>query len=226
MSGDFLPDYIDVPGRIAKFIEKYPEGSLQTISWSVEHIGEATFIVYRAAAYRTPTDRRPGHGTAWEPFPGPSSYTKDSELMNAETAAWGRAIVACGLPASKKIASEQEVKARQENGTGNGKPLAEVKATVAEAPMLQAVATPPKQSGRPATAKQREQIQNEARAHRLGVEQLANVLVTAGDDEMPRVWTDEASARRWIARALDRLPAGKVTAVLAAINGAGEGEAS
>jgi hypothetical protein len=49
---------------------------------------------------------------AWEPFPGPTPYTKDSELMNAETAAWGRAIVAVGLAANKTIASRQEVEAR------------------------------------------------------------------------------------------------------------------
>ena len=71
-----------------------------------------TFVVYHAAAYRDDTDRRPGHGIAWEPFPGTTPYTKNSELMNAETSAWGRAIMAVGLP-SKKIASLQEVRNRQ-----------------------------------------------------------------------------------------------------------------
>jgi hypothetical protein len=108
-----MDDYIDVAERISKFIEKYPEGSLQTVDWKVEMVGERTFIVYRAAAYRFPSDKRPGHGTAWEPFPGPTPYTKDSELMNAETAAWGRACVAIGILANRKIASRQEVKARQ-----------------------------------------------------------------------------------------------------------------
>lgn len=115
MSGNFsLEGYIDVAERIALFNEKYPDGSLQTINWSVETIGEQLFIVYRAAAYRTPTDERPGHGTAWEPFPGTTPYTRNSELMNSETAAWGRAIVAVGLSANRKIASKQEVRARSE----------------------------------------------------------------------------------------------------------------
>ena len=48
---------------------------------------------------------------AFEPIPGKTSYTKDSEVMNAETSAWGRAIVALGFE-TKKIASADEVRAR------------------------------------------------------------------------------------------------------------------
>lgn len=118
-----MDDYIDVAERIVEFNSKFPDGTLQTIDWKVAEVGGKTFIVYRAAAYRTPDDRRPGHGIAWEPFPGPTPYTKDSELMNAETAAWGRAIVACGLPANRKIASKQEVKARQTSGVAYVTPL-------------------------------------------------------------------------------------------------------
>lgn len=119
-----LDDYIDVAERIEQFKIAHPEGSLQTIAWEIVKIpgpdmqtmdGHRVFVVYRAAAYRTPDDARPGHGTAWEPFPGGTPYTRDSELMNAETAAWGRAIVAVGLAANKKIASRQEVRARQES---------------------------------------------------------------------------------------------------------------
>ena len=108
-----MQNYIDVAERIDNFNTKYPEGSLQTLSWDVKEVGGRTFIVYRAAAYRTPDDARPGHGIAWEPFPGGTPYTKDSELMNAETAAWGRAIVACGLTSNRKIATKQDVQARQ-----------------------------------------------------------------------------------------------------------------
>jgi hypothetical protein len=108
----WLSDYVDVAERIAVFKEAHPEGSLQTLHWEVFPVGERLFVVYRAAAYRGPEDTRPGHGTAWEPFPGSSNYTRDSELMNAETAAWGRAIVAVGITASRKLASKQEVQAR------------------------------------------------------------------------------------------------------------------
>jgi hypothetical protein len=72
------------------------------------------FIVYVAAAYRTPDDAAPGIGAAWEPYPGQTPYTLGSELMNAETSAWGRAIIAVGASDSKRgIASREEVRNRQ-----------------------------------------------------------------------------------------------------------------
>lgn len=72
-----------------------------------------SFIVYVAAAYRTPDDPRPGIGTAWEAYPGQTPYTAGSELMNAETSAWGRAIIAVGASDAKKgIASREEVRNR------------------------------------------------------------------------------------------------------------------
>lgn len=111
-ANDRLADYIEVPERIAAFKVKYPEGSLQTIDWQIVEVRDKTFIVYHAAAYRTEGDLRPGHGIAWEPFPGPSSFTRDSELMNAETSAWGRACVAVGVVASRKLASREEVENR------------------------------------------------------------------------------------------------------------------
>lgn len=108
-----LDDYVEVAERIALFHERYPEGTLQAAQpWEIRQVGDKQFIIYYAKAYRSPNDQRPGEGTAWEPFPGPTKYTRDSELMNAETAAWGRALVAVGI-ASKKVASREEVQARQ-----------------------------------------------------------------------------------------------------------------
>jgi hypothetical protein len=52
---------------------------------------------------------------AWEVIPGKTPYTKDSEVQNAETSAWGRAIVAVGAATAKKIASREEVRNRTEN---------------------------------------------------------------------------------------------------------------
>lgn len=111
---DRLADYIEVPDRIKSFKKEFPDGSLQG-AWRIETLGDRTFIVYTALAFRTPDDERPGEGNAWEPFPGKTPYTKDSELMNAETSAWGRALVALGF-VGKKIASKEEVQARQDNG--------------------------------------------------------------------------------------------------------------
>lgn len=121
MSGNFrMDDYVDVAQRIHDFYERFPEGSLRCgTAPQVVEIGGKPYIWYHAQAFRTPDDALPGDGWAAEPVPGPTQFTKDSELMNAETAAWGRAIVALGF-STKKIASAQEAQARQPDA---GKPL-------------------------------------------------------------------------------------------------------
>ena len=109
-----LDGYNTVPERIEEFRKKYPEGSLQQVDLRFEDFAGHAWVVYTAAAYRSPDDERPGHGTAWEPVPGKTSFTRDSELQNAETAAWGRAIVAAlAADAQKPIASREEVRNRQ-----------------------------------------------------------------------------------------------------------------
>lgn len=114
---DRLGDYVDVAERIKLFREKHPDGSLQPADpskpYDIVTIADKTFIVYISAAYRTPEDTRPGIGSAWEPFPGKTPYTKDSELMNAESSSWGRAILAALAADSKKIATREEVRNRQ-----------------------------------------------------------------------------------------------------------------
>ncbi len=124
MAGFKMDDYVDVAQRINEFYERFPNGSLKTgTAPHVLEIAGRPFIAYHAQAFRTPDDPCPSDGWAWEPVPGPTQFTKDSELMNAETAAWGRAIVALGFK-TKKIASAQEVKARQGSAQGNAEPNA------------------------------------------------------------------------------------------------------
>lgn len=112
MSGFNIDEYVDVAQRIHDFYDRFPDGRLTTVDWEVKpDLGGKAFVWVHAKAYRTPDDPLPGDGIAWEPVPGPTQFTKDSELMNAQTAAWGRAIVALGFE-TKKIASKQEVQAR------------------------------------------------------------------------------------------------------------------
>ena len=140
---NYQNDYVDVAERIRQFRSAHPTGSLQPANpaepFSVITIGERTFIAYVAAAYRSPDDVLPGIGCAWEPIPGPTPFTRDSELMNAETSAWGRAIVAALAADTKKVASMDEVNARrQENARREaqsiGHPAAEPRQSAPEAP--------------------------------------------------------------------------------------------
>lgn len=117
MAGFNMDGYVDVATRIIEFRTKHPEGSLQPLNtakpYDIVTIGDRTFIVVTEAAYRTPDDTRPGVGMAWEQFPGKTPYTRDSELMNAETSAIGRAIVAVLAGDTKKgIASAEDVRNR------------------------------------------------------------------------------------------------------------------
>jgi len=107
-------DYIDVATRIVEFREKFPQGSLQQVKYEFVVVNNKSWIVYTAAAYRAPDDERPGIGTAWEPIPGPTNFTRDSEVQNAETAAWGRAMVAAlAVDTKKGVASAEEVRNRK-----------------------------------------------------------------------------------------------------------------
>ena len=111
-----IDDYIDVAERIRLAKEVYPQMTFQPANplepYRIEKIGDLTFVVYVAALYRDLQDPTPAIGCAWEQVPGTTPYTRGSELMNAETSAWGRAVIAAGIP-SKKIASKDEVIARQ-----------------------------------------------------------------------------------------------------------------
>lgn len=109
------PEYNTVPERISEFTNKYPDGCLRQVSIEfVRDFGGADWIVYTAAALRSPDDEKPGEGTAWERVPGLTNFTRNSEMQNAETSAWGRAIVAALAADTKKhgISSLDEKQAR------------------------------------------------------------------------------------------------------------------
>ena len=109
-------DYIDVATRIVEFRQQYPDGRLRQkcIEFLRDFAGK-DWIVYTAEAWRSADDPAPAEGTAWEPVPGPTQFTRDSELQNAETAAWGRAMVAAlAVDTRKGIASQEEVRNRQQ----------------------------------------------------------------------------------------------------------------
>lgn len=109
-----LDDYNDVPERIAEFRKAHPAGTLQA-ECQFAQVDGRWWVVVKAYAYRDQDDKKPGTGLAWEVVPGKTPYTRDSELQNAETSAWGRAIIAVGAADAKKgIASREEIRNRQE----------------------------------------------------------------------------------------------------------------
>jgi len=99
-------DYVQVNERIEAFYAKYPEGSLRS---EIVEMTESRVVV-KAWAYRTPDDKRPATGHSYLGIPGSTNFTKGSELENAETSAWGRALAALGFEVKRGIASREEVK--------------------------------------------------------------------------------------------------------------------
>ena len=116
-ASSFDENYQSVAERIKIFREKHPEGSLRPLNpeqpFQIVEVGEQTFIAVVAAAYRHPADPAPGVGSAWCPLPGNTEYTLWSEIQNAETSAWGRAIIATLAADSTKIASKEEVRSAE-----------------------------------------------------------------------------------------------------------------
>jgi hypothetical protein len=118
-----LSDCVDVATRIAEFRVKHPGGTLRG-DFQMIQIGDQHLCAYRAEAWRIPDDPAPGVGHAWELVPGRTPFTRGSELQNAETSAWGRAIIAAGAADAKKgIASRDEVAPRWAEGRSDGLPV-------------------------------------------------------------------------------------------------------
>jgi hypothetical protein len=106
-----LSNYVDVPTRFAALLEKWPELRIKEHRPEIVTIGDKTFISVTMQAWRTPDDSQPCQATCFEPFPGKTSFTRDSEQMNASTSCLGRL---AGLMMSfPKMASLEEVVNRQ-----------------------------------------------------------------------------------------------------------------
>jgi hypothetical protein len=108
-----LTNYVDVPTRFAMALERWPELRIMENRPEVITIGDKVFISVTMQAWRTPDDEIPAQATAWEPIPGLTPFTRNSEMMNASTSALGR-VLGLMLSFGPKMASAEEVRNRQE----------------------------------------------------------------------------------------------------------------
>ena len=105
-----LGDYVEVKDRIKLFYELFGQGRLVTEEVTFPDVGDGTpRVMVKALAYRSDDDPHPGVGYSWIEVPGKTPYTKGSEVENAETSAWGRAIGSLGILIDRSIASANEV---------------------------------------------------------------------------------------------------------------------
>lgn len=102
---DRLKDYVQVNERVIAFYKEFPTGSLQS---EIVRFDDKIVIV-KAWAYRSPDDLKPGIGHSYLALPGTTNFTRGSELENAETSAWGRALASLGFEVKRGIASQHEI---------------------------------------------------------------------------------------------------------------------
>ena len=106
-----LSNYTTVNERIIQFYDRYPTGVISTHPAKIVELGSSTFISVLAEVYTSP-DAAAVVAEAWEPYPGKTPYTRDSEMMNAATSAIGRALMQLAIGIDRAGASRDEVQAR------------------------------------------------------------------------------------------------------------------
>lgn len=116
--------YKMVADRHLQFVADHPNGSVST---QVEHFifdpseGKG-FVTVTASVWKEYEDRAAGKppngtGNASMPIPGPTSFTKNSEVENCETSALGRALAMVGYHAKETMASGDEISSK-DDGSG------------------------------------------------------------------------------------------------------------
>jgi hypothetical protein len=111
---DRLRDYVTVNERIDAFYAKHPNGSLQ----SEMIYKDDALVVFKAYAYRDADDPRPGIGHSSLAIPGTTPYTRGSEVENAETSSWGRALAALGFEVKRGVATRDEIDNKHDDNAG------------------------------------------------------------------------------------------------------------
>ena len=117
-----LDGYVTVDERLRAALAQYPELRIVEQKPEIVTLGESMFVSVTTWVYRNPEDTMPSAGTAWEPFPGRTPFTRDSEMMNAATSALGRALGYMGLGLSKSIATRDEVETAQRRQAPEDRP--------------------------------------------------------------------------------------------------------
>lgn len=167
MAAPDLSGYVPVVERLQRALAAYPELRIVEQPARIVELGDRLFIVASLTVYRSPEDPLPTSAEAWEPFPGRTPYTRDSEAANAATSALGRALGYMGYGLTASIASADEIRARVDEpdgrvGEGSPKPPRNV-------PARKLAANPPQPSPEDGIPDGMRRV-IEAKAKRFGVD--------------------------------------------------------
>jgi len=125
-----LGNYTTVNDRLLELFAKYPDARIvNSVPEVVTFDGREWWLV-TTTLFRDPSDTCPVRASAAEPK-GTTPYTRDSEMMNAETSAIGRAILlvgGIGIKPGGSMASANEVRNRaQDTPTAAPQPIGDVR---------------------------------------------------------------------------------------------------
>jgi hypothetical protein len=109
-----LDNYVDVPTRLRMALEKFPDLRMQESQPLFREVEGKLYLEMHVTLWRDKDDQLPMIAYCWEPFPGKTPYTRDSEMMNLSTSLIGRVLGMMGFGIEHRMASKQEVLARQQ----------------------------------------------------------------------------------------------------------------
>jgi hypothetical protein len=110
-----LSNYTTVNDRLIELFQRYPEARIQNSVPKIVVFDDREWWLVTTTIWRSPEDQLPCVASAAEPK-GHTSFTKDSEMMNAETSSLGRCILligGIGIRPGGGMASQNEVQNRQ-----------------------------------------------------------------------------------------------------------------
>ena len=109
-----LSEYVDVKTRLKQALALYPQLRIVEHRPEITQVGDQLFIECSVTVSRDPDDPIPVTAYIFEPYPGKTTFTKNSEKANGATSVLGRALGYMGLGIDKSIASSNEVLGRQQ----------------------------------------------------------------------------------------------------------------
>jgi hypothetical protein len=124
-----LSEYVDVKTRLKQALKVFPQLRIVEHRPEITQVGDQLFIECSVTVSRDPDDPIPVTAYIFEPYPGKTSFTKNSEQANGATSVLGRALGYLGFGIDKSIASSNEVLGRQEAADDRNKVISVARPT-------------------------------------------------------------------------------------------------
>jgi hypothetical protein len=124
-----LSEYVDVKTRLKQALATFPQLRIVEHRPEITQVGDQLFIECSVTVSRDPDDPIPVTAYIFEPYPGKTTFTKNSEQANGATSVLGRALGYLGFGIDKSIASSNEVLGRQEAADDRNKVISVARPT-------------------------------------------------------------------------------------------------